>query len=87
VSFELSQNYPNPFNPVTTITYSIPGDGGVLLKVFDVLGREVAALVDEHRNGGTHSVLFNASGLASGTYFYRIEFGDRIETKRMLLLR
>jgi cyclomaltodextrinase / maltogenic alpha-amylase / neopullulanase len=86
-SFELDQNYPNPFNPVTTISYTVPRDGRVLLKVYDVLGREITTLVDEFVNAGTHSALFNDAGLPSGTYFYRIEYGEHIVTKRMLLVK
>ena len=86
-SFSLSQNYPNPFNPSTVIRYELPTNGYVTLKVYDILGREVRTLVDERQNSGIHSVTFNASGLASGVYFYRIEAGAYHDTKRLLLLK
>ena len=70
--FDLIQNYPNPFNPITTITYSLPKASNVTLKVYDILGRELVTLVDEFKSEGQYSVLFNASSLASGIYFYRI---------------
>jgi hypothetical protein len=72
--FGLGQNYPNPFNPSTLIGYQVPGPGSrrVKLAVFDMLGREVAVLVDENKAPGSHTVQFNATGLASGVYFYRM---------------
>ena len=98
--FSLSQNYPNPFNPSTTIKYSIPSVENanfrsVQLKVYDVLGREVATLVNKEQQPGNYEVKFNASSLTSGVYFYRIQAGDPakglgqvfIETKKMILLR
>jgi len=86
-SYELSQNYPNPFNPTTSINYSIPKSGLVTLKVFDILGKEVAIIVNEFKNAGNHDVNFNASSLSSGVYFYRIESGNFIDTKKMFLLK
>jgi hypothetical protein len=86
-SYSLSQNYPNPFNPVTKINFSIPKSGLVTLKVFDILGKEVATLVNEVRNAGEHTVDFNALNLPSGAYFYRIEAGDFKAVKKMLLLK
>jgi len=86
-SYQLSQNYPNPFNPTTSINYSIPKSGLVTLKVFDILGKEVAKIVNEFKNAGNHEVDFNASSLSSGVYFYRIESGDFIDTKKMFLLK
>ena len=91
-SFELSQNYPNPFNPTTKIKYSIPivetGHAPSLqLKVYDILGREVATLVNESKAPGNYEVTFNASNLASGVYFYRLTAGKFIQTKKMILLR
>jgi hypothetical protein len=90
----LEQNYPNPFNPVTTIRYSIPNvtlsrvEGSrVLLKIYDILGNEVATLVDEYREAGNYEINFNASGLASGMYLYRLQTGNRIEVKKMTLLK
>jgi hypothetical protein len=85
--FKLNQNYPNPFNPSTVITYSIPGVEFVTLKVYDMLGNEIAVLVEGERDAGTHNVEFNSSGLSSGTYFYRIQAGSFSDTKKMILLK
>ena len=85
--FALHQNYPNPFNPSTTITYVLPKSSAVRLTIYDVLGREVSVLVDERRNAGVHEVKFDASGLSSGVYFYRLRAGDFVETKTLLLVR
>ena len=85
--FELNQNYPNPFNPSTVITYSVPGAEFVTLKVYDILGNEIAVLVDGERDAGTHNVEFNSSGLSSGTYFYRIQAGSFTDTRKMILLK
>ena len=87
VSFCLDQNYPNPFNPSTKITYSIPHKSFVFLKVFDQLGSKVAELVQEEREAGRYEIDFNASDLSSGVYFYKIQAGDFVETKKMILLR
>jgi hypothetical protein len=87
VGFALYQNYPNPFNPSTGIRYRVSGSGIVTLKVYDVLGREVATLVNERKTPGSYSVRFDASGLASGVYFYRLQAGSFAETKKLLLLR
>ncbi|MBN8583645.1 MAG: S8 family serine peptidase [Ignavibacteria bacterium] len=86
-SFILEQNYPNPFNPSTSIRYSVPAAGNVTLKVFDVAGKEVAILVNEMKQQGVYSIDFNASNLASGVYFYRIEAGDFTDVKKMLLVK
>lgn len=86
-SFSLSQNYPNPFNPVTKISYAIPKSGFVSLKVYDVLGREAAALVNEVKNAGSYTVDFNASGFTSGIYFYRLEVNGLSEVRKMMLLK
>ena len=83
----LSQNYPNPFNPSTTIKYQIPNAGNVTLKVFDILGREVTTLVDEFKNEGRYEVTFNASKLASGVYIYKIQSGDFVNSKKMILIK
>ncbi|MFH1194557.1 MAG: T9SS type A sorting domain-containing protein [bacterium] len=80
-------NYPNPFNPTTTIKYTIPEDGIVTIKVFDVLGREIITLVNQRQLKGDYSVEFDASGLASGMYIYRIRMNDYIQSKKMVLLR
>ncbi len=86
-SFNLKQNYPNPFNPQTTITYGLGTSSHVKLSVYDVMGRQVAILVNEKNQAGQHSVLFNASYLASGVYFYRIETKDFSSILKMLYLK
>jgi len=83
----LSQNYPNPFNPVTKINYSIPKSGLVSIKIFDILGRNVSALVNEFKDAGNYSIDFNAENLSSGIYTYRLESGSYIDSKRMILLK
>jgi len=85
--FALEQNYPNPFNPSTRISYQLPAQSHVTLKVFDVLGREVKALVNEEMKAGSYETTFDASGLASGLYFYRLQAGEFVSTKRLLLMR
>jgi hypothetical protein len=85
--FYLSQNYPNPFNPSTRIDYSVPQASKVSLKIYDMLGREVASLVDEYKEIGTYTVTFDASNLAGGIYFYTISAGDFVETKKMSLVK
>jgi endo-1,4-beta-xylanase len=85
--FELAQNYPNPFNPVTRITYSVPIDCDVLLKVYDLLGNEVAVLAEGFRKHGEYTIVFNAGMLPSGTYFYQLRAESNIETKKLLLLK
>jgi hypothetical protein len=86
-NFKLSQNYPNPFNPTTTIQYEIPNSGLVTLKVYDILGREVKTLVNQHKNSGSYEVNFNAGNFSSGVYFYRLQAGNFIQTKKMILLK
>ncbi len=86
-TFSLEQNYPNPFNPSTTIRYSIPTSGFVTLKAFDVLGNEVATLVNEQKFAGSYEINFNASQLTSGVYFYTINAGSFVETKKMILMK
>jgi hypothetical protein len=83
----LMQNYPNPFNPSSDIRYQISAYGHVRISVFDLLGREVALLVDEQKPPGTYSVRFTASGLSSGVYFYRMQAGNFAEVKRLMFLR
>jgi endonuclease/exonuclease/phosphatase family metal-dependent hydrolase len=85
--FELLQNYPNPFNPSTTINYNLLEEGEVTLKVFDVLGKEVATLVNEVQHSARYSINFNAPRLAGGIYFYQLKSGSFIETKKLVLLR
>ncbi|MFQ3598315.1 MAG: S8 family serine peptidase [Chloroherpetonaceae bacterium] len=86
-AFKLMQNYPNPFNPATTITYQLAAFSDVKLEVFDVLGRKVATLVNARQTAGAHSVNFNASAFASGVYFYRLQAGSFVETKKMMLVK
>jgi ligand-binding sensor domain-containing protein len=83
----LSQNYPNPFNPSTTIKFELPKPSNVRLSVFDMLGREVSVLVNEKKEAGVHEVKFDASGLSSGVYFYRLTAGSFVQTLKLLLLR
>lgn len=85
--YKLEQNYPNPFNPLTTIEYSIPSEGFVELKVFDILGREVKSLVNFNQPAGNYKVHFNASDLPSGVYFYQINVNDYQATKKMILMK
>jgi hypothetical protein len=85
--YSLAQNYPNPFNPTTTINYSLPAQGKVRLIVYDALGREVRKLVDEEKTAGTYNIEFNAEGLASGMYFYRLSAGEMVISKKMILLK
>ncbi len=88
VEYTLSQNYPNPFNPTTKINFSIQKAGKVQLKVYDMLGREVATLVDKDMNAGQHTVQFDASNLASGVYIYRIQASQEFSAvKKMVLIR
>lgn len=86
-SFSLAQNFPNPFNPVTTIQFSLPQAGNVTLKIYNLLGEEEKTLADEYRQAGKHSVQFNANNLASGIYFYRLQTGNFVQTKKMILLK
>jgi hypothetical protein len=86
-NFKLDQNFPNPYNPVTTIRYQIPKLGLVALKVFDVLGNEVATLVDKEKPAGSYEVEFNATYVPSGIYFYQLKSNAYIETKKMVHLK
>ena len=85
--FYLGQNYPNPFNPSTNIKYSVPQDGLVSLKVYDLLGKEVATLVNESQQAGTFDVVFEGSNLASGVYYYQLKVGDLTSTKKLMLTK
>ena len=87
LAFKLSQNYPNPFNSTTTISFALLKNGFVELRVYDIVGREVATLIRKSMDMGQYRVPFNASGLASGVYFYRMAFDGQLLTKRMLLLK
>ena len=86
-TFSLRQNYPNPFNPTTVISYQLPAVTRVILKVYDILGNEVATLVNTIQPAGIHSVQFSGSGLASGVYFYRLSTPDYVRTMKMILLK
>ena len=85
--YVLEQNYPNPFNPATRITFCIPDKKLVTLKIFDLLGREIVVLVNGQTQAGVHSVYWNAVGFPSGIYFYRLQAGSFIETKKLVLLK
>ena len=85
--FSLSQNYPNPFNPTTNVEFQVSSLEFVTLKVLDVLGREVATLVNEERQPGTYTVRWDASGYPSGVYFCRMQAGSVVETKKMVLTK
>ncbi len=85
--FILNQNYPNPFNPSTTFRYSIPTQSKVVIKVFDMLGNEIATLMDEEKTVGTYELTWNAQNLSSGIYFYQLKAGESINTKKMILLQ
>ncbi|MGD8780357.1 MAG: T9SS type A sorting domain-containing protein [Ignavibacteria bacterium] len=85
--FELYQNYPNPFNPATTIKFTIPKYSKVTLKVYDLLGREIRTLIDEKKTPGSYNVLFNAKGLSSGVYIYKLNTGKYSVSKKLILLK
>jgi photosystem II stability/assembly factor-like uncharacterized protein len=85
--YKLSQNYPNPFNPTTKISFALPKSGLVTLKIYDVLGKEVATLVNENRNAGSYIVDFNGASLSSGVYFYKLETSGFTDVKRMMLVK
>jgi hypothetical protein len=85
--FKLEQNYPNPFNPSTVIGFQLPVFSDTKLMVYDLLGREVAVLINQPLSAGTHSVTFDASGLASGIYMYRLTSGAQSITRRMILIK
>jgi hypothetical protein len=85
--FSLVQNFPNPFNPITTIDYGLPKQSAVRLEVYNTLGQRVALLVDEMKQAGYHSEKFDGANLASGVYLYRLQAGDFVQTKKLLILR
>ena len=87
VQYALSQNYPNPFNPVTSISYSVPSEGSISLKVFDLLGEEVAAIVEGEHQSGNYTVQFDGSQLSSGVYFYKLTSRDYTLTKKLILMK
>ena len=86
-SYELSQNYPNPFNPTTTIQYALPVQLYVRLVVYNTIGQQVEIIVNKQEDPGYHKVVFSGSNLASGIYFYRLQAGDYIKTKKLILLK
>jgi hypothetical protein len=86
-AYKLEQSYPNPFNPSTIIRYHLPENGYVKLKIYDILGNEVATLVNEHKEAGYYEVSFDASNLSTGVYFYKLQAGNFVMTKKMLLAR
>jgi hypothetical protein len=86
-SFSLEQNYPNPFNPITVIKWESPENCVQRLKIYDVLGNEVKTLVNEYKPAGSYEINFDASGLATGVYFYQLKAGKYITVKKMILLR
>jgi hypothetical protein len=85
--YSLSQNYPNPFNPWTRINYTLPASGRVILKVYNLLGQEVAELIDEVQDAGYKSASFDASGIPSGVYTYKLTAGGFSEVRKMLLVK
>jgi len=85
--FELNQNYPNPFNPVTTISFSVPEASEVKLTIYNILGEEVASLVNGFKEAGVHTVDFNASQFNSGFYIYRLEAGKFVQVRKMMLVK
>jgi len=87
LNFELKQNFPNPFNPATKISWQAPVGGHQTLKVYDVLGNDVATLVNEEKPAGVYEVKFDASGLSSGIYFYKLQAGSYTQIKKMILMR
>ncbi len=85
--YALFQNYPNPFNPVTTIRYDLPAEREVTLSIYDISGKLVETLVSDFQPAGAHSVQWNSKAVSSGLYFYKLEAGDFLEVKHMILLR
>jgi hypothetical protein len=87
IKFELLQNFPNPFNAQTTIQYSIPEASHVTIIVYDLLGRNVATIVNEEKQSGYHQVIWNSHNVSSGIFFYNIQACEFVETKKMILLK
>jgi hypothetical protein len=87
IEFSLSQNYPNPFNAQTTIQYSLPEKSMVTIDIYDILGRKIETLAEGIEPAGNHQAIWDAIGQSSGIYFYRIKAGDKVETKRMVLMK
>ncbi|NMB82039.1 MAG: T9SS type A sorting domain-containing protein [Ignavibacteria bacterium] len=86
-NYDLFQNYPNPFNPVTTISYQIPENNHVTLKVFDMIGNEVETLINEEKPAGYHTITFDAENISTGVYFYQLKVGDFVSTKKLILMK
>ena len=86
-NFALFQNYPNPFNPTTNISYQLPITGNVTLKIYDMLGREIATLVNEVKEPGTYELKWNAANLPSGIYLYKLNAGNFAQTRKLVLLK
>jgi len=87
LTYALNQNYPNPFNPITNIQFTIPEQADVKLRIYNVLGRQVDVLVNETLPIGHHQILWNPRNLSSGVYFYKLEAGSFIKTRKMILLK
>ncbi len=87
IDYQLFQNYPNPFNPITTIKYSVPQSSLISIIIFDVLGKNVATILNEYKPAGSYSVEFDGNKLASGIYFYQMRAGNFIDTKKLLLIK
>ena len=85
--FKLEQNYPNPFNPTTIINYELPITNDVELSIYNVIGQKITTLLREIKQAGTHQVEWDATGYASGVYYYKIEAGEFVDVRRMVLLR
>ncbi len=85
--FKLEQNYPNPFNPSTIIKFGVPEKSNVVINIYDILGSEIVTLVNEEMNAGWYQKSFNANGYSSGIYLFRMEAGNYVNTKKMILLR
>jgi len=85
--YSLYNNYPNPFNPSTTINYDLPKQSNVTLKIYNIVGEEIATLINQEQNAGRYQVQWNAAQLASGIYFYQLKSGDFVSTKKMILLK
>ena len=87
MNFNLSQNYPNPFNPSTSISYTVPNQSHISLKIYNTMGQEVRELVNEIKSPGVYNVTFNASGLPSGVYFYKLKGNGISQVKKMVYLK
>jgi hypothetical protein len=87
LNYDLNQNYPNPFNPTTNIKYQIPNNGFVIMKIYDILGKEVVTLINEKQIAGNYEIKFDGSNLPSGIYFYKLNVNDFSAIKKMLLVK